>query len=437
MQRSSETIGLIAGALAKSQIELANPEKSLTATIRSPFPREGDRSFRYASLSSGLDLVRKSLGRHEIATVQTTSIDEGAGLIRLTTTLAHSSGEWVSSDWPVCAVSETATPHRMGAALTYARRYALFTLVGIAGEDDLDAPDLNGGMGALPHPAASDGVSQDIVAGGHGSDLPPNAAVIASSPPTPAATSDNRRRKQVRPLRVLLTADHSAALHEQLISELKKFTDADALTVWAQGILTLKNQLTTSDAQEVETAFAAKLNELGDDLAVPDTPESATKVGGGGNSEPATATASDGSGGQPTAATASNPIRKLNGPRVPQRTAAGQRSSEGATSEPAFQQVTPLRKPARMRDRDHLRFVSTQPCLACGRSPSDAHHLRFAQQRALGRKVSDEFTVPLCRLHHRELHQRGDERTWWQHLNVDPLDTAQRLWRATHRGSEA
>ena len=75
--------------------------------------------------------------------------------------------------------------------------------------------------------------------------------------------------------------------------------------------------------------------------------------------------------------------------------------------------------------------------LACGRSPSDAHHLRFAQQRALGRKVSDEFTVPLCRLHHRELHQRGDERTWWQQLKIDPLDTAQRLWRATHQDSEA
>ncbi len=146
MHNSSETIGAIAGALAKAQIELANPEKSLTATIRSPFPRESDRSFRYASLSSGLDLVRKSLGRQEIATVQTTSIDEGAGLIRLTTTLAHSSGEWVSSDWPVCPVSETAAPHRMGAALTYARRYALFTLVGIAGEDDLDAPDLNGAL---------------------------------------------------------------------------------------------------------------------------------------------------------------------------------------------------------------------------------------------------------------------------------------------------
>src|SRR5205814_6723760 len=152
MQRSSETIGAIAGALAKAQIELTNPEKSLTATIRSPFPREDDRSFRYASLSTGLDLVRKSLGRHEIATVQTTSIDDAAGLIRLTTTLAHSSGEWVASDWPVCPISETASPQRMGAALTYARRYALFTLVGIAGEDDLDAPDLNGGQQAQASP---------------------------------------------------------------------------------------------------------------------------------------------------------------------------------------------------------------------------------------------------------------------------------------------
>src|SRR6202043_2360178 len=140
MQRSSETIGAIAAALAKAQAEITNPEKSLVATIRSPFPREGDRTFRYASLSSGLDIVRKALGKHEIATVQATSIDQEAGLVRLTTTLAHSSGEWVSSEWPVCPVNEISDPQRMGAALTYARRYALFTLVGIAGEDDLDAP---------------------------------------------------------------------------------------------------------------------------------------------------------------------------------------------------------------------------------------------------------------------------------------------------------
>src|SRR5436309_6212539 len=140
MHRSSESIGAIAAALAKAQSELANPEKSLTATIAITGPRGGERTFRYAPLSSGLDIVRKSLGRHEIAAMQTTAIDNEAGLVRLTTVLAHSSGEWISSDWPVCSVSETATPHRMGAALTYARRYALFTLVGIAGEDDLDAP---------------------------------------------------------------------------------------------------------------------------------------------------------------------------------------------------------------------------------------------------------------------------------------------------------
>ena len=156
MHRSSESIGSIAAALAKAQGELINPEKSLTATIRSPFPREADRTFRYASLSTGLEIVRKALGKHEIATVQTTAIDHEAGLIRLTTVLAHSSGEWVSSDWPVCPVGETAAPHKMGAALTYARRYSLFTLVGIAGEDDLDAPDLptvhlDGGSSNLGH----------------------------------------------------------------------------------------------------------------------------------------------------------------------------------------------------------------------------------------------------------------------------------------------
>src|SRR6202795_4829399 len=185
MHRSSESIGTIAAALAKAQAELTNPEKSLTATIRAPFPRESDRTFRYASLSSGLDIVRKCLGRHEIATVQTTAIDE-AGLIRLTTMLAHSSGEWVSSDWPVCPVSETAAPHRMGAALTYARRYALFTLVGIAGEDDLDAPDLSG---ALPHPAGSDERGHRAAADPVPAS-PPDAAIPASFASTLSPTSD-------------------------------------------------------------------------------------------------------------------------------------------------------------------------------------------------------------------------------------------------------
>src|SRR5271166_3993745 len=153
MHRSSETIGAIAAALAKAQAELTNPEKSLSATIRSPFPREQDRTFRYAPLSSGLDIVRKSLGRHEIATIQTTAVDTEAGLIRLTTVLAHASGEWVSSDWLVCPISEASVPHRMGAALTYARRYSLFTLVGIAGDDDLDAPDLSAASNSSGEPS--------------------------------------------------------------------------------------------------------------------------------------------------------------------------------------------------------------------------------------------------------------------------------------------
>ena len=142
MHRSSESIASLAAALAKAQAELVNPEKSLVGSIKSQEARGSERLFRYASLSSGLDIVRKTLGQHEIATVQTTAIDQTAGTVNLTTVLAHASGEWISSDWPVCAIAETATPHRMGAALTYARRYALFTLVGIAGEDDLDAPDL-------------------------------------------------------------------------------------------------------------------------------------------------------------------------------------------------------------------------------------------------------------------------------------------------------
>src|SRR5262245_38925062 len=142
MQRSSDSVAALASALAKAQAELLNPEKSLTATLRAAAPGEAQRTFRYAPLSSGLDIVRKTLGQHEIATIQTTAIDQAAGLVNLTTVLAHSSGEWIASDWPVCPIAEIANPQRMGAALTYARRYALFTLVGSAGEDDIDAPNL-------------------------------------------------------------------------------------------------------------------------------------------------------------------------------------------------------------------------------------------------------------------------------------------------------
>ncbi|MGY3423932.1 hypothetical protein ACVWZW_004407 [Bradyrhizobium sp. F1.13.4] len=148
MHQSSERIGAIAAALARAQAELTNPEKTLTAGMRSPFPREDDRTFRYASLASGLEIVRKTLSQQEIATIQTTRIEAATAKIHLTTLLAHSSGEWIASEWPVCAAKDVEAPHRMGAALTYARRYALFALVGIAGEDDLDAPDALAGPGA-------------------------------------------------------------------------------------------------------------------------------------------------------------------------------------------------------------------------------------------------------------------------------------------------
>ena len=157
MHRSSESVAALACALAKAQGELVNPEKSLTATIKGVRAGEADRTFRYASLSSGLEIVRKTLGQHQIAAIQTTAVDQAAGLVNLTTMLAHASGEWISSDWPVCPIADMASPRRMGAALTYARRYALFTLVGIAGEDDLDAPDLDDGA-----PSSGSGGDRDL-----------------------------------------------------------------------------------------------------------------------------------------------------------------------------------------------------------------------------------------------------------------------------------
>jgi hypothetical protein len=388
MQRSSESIGAIAGALAKAQSELSNPEKSLTATIRSPFPREADRTFRYASLSCGLDLVRKGLGRHEIAVVQTTSIDEAAGLIRLSTMLAHASGEWLASDWPVCPVSETAAPHRLGAALTYARRYALFTLVGIAGEDDLDAPELNApppeAPGARPFGEAAD-------------DRP--LAILAHSSAAPGP----RRKAAIRPPKALLAADQSEALRNRLLAEISNLATPDEAAKWAHGVLPSKNSLVSEHAQAVEIAFRAKVVSFGD--ATPEQTQSET-----GASSDAT---------ERGLATEARP-RSLDAGLEPQQ------SSTAMSVNPGL--ISVLAKESRRRDKEHRRFVSSQPCIVCDRSPTDAHHLRFAQPRALGMKVSDEFTVPICRFHHRELHRLGDERVWWHNLNIDPLPIASHLW---------
>ena len=193
--------------------------------------------------------MRKTLSQHEIATVQTTAIDQTAGIINLTTMLAHASGEWIASDWPVCAIGETRTPHRMGAALTYARRYALFTLLGIAGEDDLDAPDLNAPMpggSAAEEPAAT---SQDRLNGGQGTghQIPGRrgARVIA------------------KPVKPILDTEASAALRDRLVAEVQAIASSDDATTWAHRILGAKNSLIAPDARQVEDAFQTRLASVG------------------------------------------------------------------------------------------------------------------------------------------------------------------------------
>jgi hypothetical protein len=385
MQRASDSIGALAAALAKAQIELVNPEKSLVATIREEGRHGREQTFRYAPLSAGLEITRKVLGQYEIATLQTTSIDQAAGLINLTTVLAHSSGEWIASDWPVCPVSETATPRRMGAALTYARRYALFALVGIAGEDDLDAPDLR--------------TSQISVEAAkvHGGRLNGGGEQLAKTDITPRGVETPRTPTENQ----VLGLHASAKLRERLIAEIAELRSDEEATKWAHQSLADKNRLRTSDAAQVEASFEAKIAKLAT-LAthVAQTPETSPY-------EARISTAAEPNTHAPSA-------------------------SERPHSPAIDKSVLSLPEPRRVRDRDHVRSVAGKPCLVCGRQPSDPHHLRFAQSRALSRKVSDEFAVPVCRLHHRELHRCGDEAAWWRRQGIDALGVARLLWRESH-----
>ena len=253
MQRSSELIAALAAALAKAQIGLVNPEKSLVATIRSDEPGGAEQTFRYASLSSRLDIVRKALGQHDIATVQTTSTDHAAGIINLTTMLAHASGEWIASDWPVCAVSETANPQRMGAALTYARRYALFTLVGIAGEDDLDAPDLAAPTSRTAGPEKLKESANSRLNGGRHDPDPAQGA-----PPQRHAKASSKSLRTQSP-KAILGAEVSAELRDRLIAELNGLGSNDEAALWAHRCLREKNRLSATDAQRVEEAFQMRL----------------------------------------------------------------------------------------------------------------------------------------------------------------------------------
>src|SRR6516165_3048880 len=313
----------------------------------------------------------------------TTAIDQTVGMVNLTTTLAHASGEWIASDWPVCPIAETANPQRMGAALTYARRYALFTLVGIAGEDDIDAADFCVGPTSL---SSSTGPERALQRGD------------SNSPGRPQGPGNGRGRASTKnQTSVILDPTQSAQLRDKLLMEVEKITSADLATTWASEALAAKNSLTADDAKLVEEAFERRLSEL-----------PSSDSAGSSNDGPS--------------------VTLIAGP---QETGTSERSDAGP-AKGIDKSLLALAAPRRYRNREHLRYVMQQACLVCGRKPSDPHHLRFTQPRALGRKVSDEFAVPLCRGHHRAAHRSHDERGWWRQAGIDPIKVARRLWKETH-----
>jgi ERF superfamily len=309
--------------------------------------------------------------------VQTTSIDKETGLVRLSTVLAHASGEWISSDWPVCPVSEMIAPHRMGAALTYARRYALFTLVGIAGEGDIDAPDLVASTGQTSgNDTSSSARKMNGARELRSSQAPVGHSVSAESDLGPGG---------------------SASLRDQLLREIECLNSPEAAAAWAYRVLPAKNSLNSPDTRLVEEAFQSRMTTIG--IADAGDPPSPVSTGDPGQA-PATRNAT-----------------------------ASRRASKSSRVDKS---VLALPERPRLRDRAHVKYVASQSCLICGRCPSDAHHLRFAQHRALGRKVSDEFTVPLCRIHHREIHRCSDEESWWRNAGLDATGIARKLWNKTH-----
>jgi len=253
----------------------------------------------------------------------------------------------------------------MGAALTYARRYALFTLVGIAGEDDLDDPDL---IGSVPQ---VEKLSADRKSVGNGSRQAGTSRRAGRARPNKFSSPSSESE---------LSVALSASLRAELLREIWDLGAADDAALWAQRRLPAKNQLSATDAQQVEEGFASKLAGIQEQSAESDDL------------------------------------------RFAQRSA-----EQTSTAIQMNKSVLVFPEPRRVRDRDHIRHVIKQPCLVCGRRPSDPHHLRFAQSRALGRKVSDEFTVPLCRAHHREVHRSGNEESWWWTTRIDPLAAARSL----------
>ena len=200
----------------------------------------------------------------------------------------------------------------------------------------------------------------------------------------------------IRPPRIVLATDESKALRDRLVAELSDLKSADEAADWVHKNLPAKNTLTPADAETVEASFRDRVATIE-----------------GGQMDPAT--------GRQAVDTPGSELSLEQGPALDGAEAAAQRT---------FVRRRPIAtKTIRLRDKEHCKFVATQPCVVCGRTPSEAHHIRFAQPRALNRKVSDEYTVPVCRVHHRELHRYGDETSWWAGVSIDPLPIALELWR--------
>jgi hypothetical protein len=281
----------------------------------------------------------------------------------------------------------------MGTALTYARRYALFTLVGIAGEDDLDAPDL-----IAPTPQTTSAAPERGRRSMTPRSVPPNGRLNADQRRVEHRTPVERPQK-TSPVRdaIVLDTQLSARLRDQMIAELNELGSSDEAARWAKRRYPDKTKrLNEADAEHIDQCFRTKLLSF----AAHEAEAAGVDVGG---------TPSD---------VSAEPNGR--GAKKPRQSKSIDKSS------------LPFPEPRRVRDREHVRHVAHQSCLVCGRKPCDAHHLRFAQTRALGRKVSDEFTVPLCRGHHREVHRYGDEAAWWQKAAVDPIAAARTLWLETH-----
>ena len=313
---------------------------------------------------------------------------------------------WIASDWPVCTISEVSQPRRKGAALTYARRYALFTLVGIAGEDDLDASD-------LPNPPASE---QDV-----------SSQNIERLPVVVTRGASGERRNTepaASTIPRVITAD-------ELIAEIERCETFADLNRRAAQFLKAKNQLSADGAKKVEVAFSDRLDALGGA-----TDELANEATTAARPSPA----KEERALQPIAR--QRRLGKPGNPKAQPQGADRETSSSddrvnnqsGAISAtcPVDGNGLAIPKLRYLRDKAHLRFVASRPCLICERVPADAHHVRFAQPQALGRKVSDEFTVPLCRVHHRDNHRFGDERAWWARASIDPIAISQHLWAKSH-----